>query len=214
MKKIFLFIIVTLYLFINPSYAAQVTNYKYGKGQLKVTENTAHVIEYFFSGGKIGKYAKKQKIGWKPGIMAISIDGREYSYIRHPNHITQIDNTNYAGIVVSKCEKRSGTKCFIFANAYKIVWDNGSDKKKRKLKRKDIKKGKTLQILQELGFYDGGIKKSKIKAIEKSETTINKKITTNSDPDIVKKIKELNKLYKEGVLTKEEFEKAKKKLLN
>ena len=29
-----------------------------------------------------------------------------------------------------------------------------------------------------------------------------------------KKIKELNKLYKEGVLTKEEFEKAKKKILN
>tara|TARA_B100000989_G_C19436878_1_gene425523 strand:- start:47 stop:856 length:810 start_codon:yes stop_codon:yes gene_type:complete len=32
--------------------------------------------------------------------------------------------------------------------------------------------------------------------------------------DLIKKIKELNDLYKSGVLTKEEFEKAKKKLLN
>ena len=34
------------------------------------------------------------------------------------------------------------------------------------------------------------------------------------DNELVKKIKDLNDLYKSGVLTKEEFEKAKKKLLN
>ena len=32
--------------------------------------------------------------------------------------------------------------------------------------------------------------------------------------DIVKQLKDLNELYKSGALTKEEFEKAKKKLLN
>lgn len=52
------------------------------------------------------------------------------------------------------CKKKSGKECFLFASRYKIVWDNGSDKKRRKLKRKEIKAGKTLQILQELGFYD------------------------------------------------------------
>ena len=36
--------------------------------------------------------------------------------------------------------------------------------------------------------------------------------TTSSD--LVEGLKELNKLYEDGVLTKEEFEKAKKKLLN
>jgi len=36
----------------------------------------------------------------------------------------------------------------------------------------------------------------------------------NDDSELVKKIKDLNDLYKSGVLTKEEFEKAKKKLLD
>ena len=45
--------------------------------------------------------------------------------------------------------------------------------------------------------------------VEETKTTIS---STNSG--MVEELKELNKLYKEGVLTKEEFEKAKKKLLN
>ncbi len=36
----------------------------------------------------------------------------------------------------------------------------------------------------------------------------------NSSSNLTKEIKELKKLYDEGVLTKEEFEKAKKKILN
>ena len=38
--------------------------------------------------------------------------------------------------------------------------------------------------------------------------------STGSNSDLTEDIKELYELYKEGVLTKEEFEKAKKKLLN
>ena len=42
-----------------------------------------------------------------------------------------------------------------------------------------------------------------------------KKSTENKDNgDVVTKLKELNELYKAGVLSKEEFDKAKKKLLN
>ncbi len=37
---------------------------------------------------------------------------------------------------------------------------------------------------------------------------------TNVDKDVLKKLKDLNELYKSGVLTKEEFEKAKAKVLN
>ena len=36
----------------------------------------------------------------------------------------------------------------------------------------------------------------------------------SASSDLTKELKELHELYKEGVLTKEEFEKAKKKLLN
>ena len=42
----------------------------------------------------------------------------------------------------------------------------------------------------------------------------NKNVTTGSSKDIAQQIKKLNELYESGALTKEEFEKAKKKLLN
>ena len=47
----------------------------------------------------------------------------------------------------------------------------------------------------------------------KIEVTNNSK-TSSNNPDIVSQIQQLNELYKSGALTKEEFEKAKKKLLN
>jgi len=131
---------------------------------------------------------------------------------RHPLHVTQVDNKAYWGIAISNCKKKSGQECYLFANGYKIVWDNGSDKKKRSLKKKDIKAGKTVALLTELGFYDNNASSSTKtpKKVEKKET---KKNSVN-DKDIVQKLKDLKELLDSGVLTDEEFEKAKKKLLN
>ena len=211
MKKIL--VIVVLSFFLSSSlFAGVTTGYKLGKGPLKVTKNTADILEYFFSGGKKGVYAQKQKEAWKPGLIAISVDGAYESFIRHPLRVDQVDGKHYAGIVIKACEKKSGQECFLFANGYKIVWDNGSDKKKRRLKRKDIKAGKTLQILQELGFYDGGT--TQTKKIEKKKEEKKKIEDTNDDNNIVQQIKDLKELYDSGALTEEEFNKAKKKLLN
>ena len=219
MKKI-LGIVVLGLLLSSTSFAGVTTGYKLGKGPLKVTKNTANIIEYFFSGGKKGVYASKQKIAWKPGLMAISVDGAHSSFIRHPLSVTNIAPSHYAGQVISDCKKKSGQECFLFANAYKIVWNNGADKKKRRLKRKDIKAGKTIALLIELDFFDGNTSSSTItpKVIEKKEPKNKKKIMTTkesvNDKDIVKKLKDLKELLDSGVLTNEEFEKAKKKLLN
>jgi len=49
--------------------------------------------------------------------------------------------------------------------------------------------------------------------VKKKEVT-NNEVTTSSNNDVIKDIKKLKKLYDEGVLTKEQFEKAKNKLLN
>ena len=161
----------------------------------------------------MGKYAKKQKAPWKPGLIVIAYDGSEYSYFRHPLRVTQIDSQHYIGLARKDCKKRSGKECFLFANGYRIVWDNGSDKKKRRLKKKDIMAGKTLQILQELGFYDGGITQTP-KKIEKKKIEKKKEPKKKMNKDIVQQLKDLNEMYDSGALTKEEFEKAKKKLLN
>ena len=54
-----------------------------------------------------------------------------------------------------------------------------------------------------------------LKDIEKTETTQTQQVVkTSKDDDIVKKLKDLKALYESGALTKEEFEKAKNKLLN
>ena len=39
-------------------------------------------------------------------------------------------------------------------------------------------------------------------------------MSTKKDSDFINQIQELNELYKSGVLSKDEFEKAKKKILN
>ena len=219
MKKV-LGILALFFLFSSTSFAGVSPGYKLGKGPLKVTKNTADIIEYFFSGGKKGVYASKQKEPWKPGLMAISVDGAYSSIIRHPLTVTNIQPAHYAGRVIGDCKKKSGQECFIFANAYKIVWNNGTDKKKRRLKRKDIKAGKTIALLTELDFFDGSISSSTTipKVTEKKEPKIKKKIVNKNDSinnkDIVKELKDLKNLLDSGALTKEEFDKAKKKLLN
>ena len=146
MKKILVIIILGLMLSSN-SFAGVTTAYKLGKGPLKVTKNTADVLEYFFSGGTKGVYAEKQKNVWKPGLIAISADGAYDSFFRHPSHITRVDSKRYGAIAIKQCKEKSGQECFLFANGYKIVWNNGTNKKKRKLKRKDIKAGKTIVII-------------------------------------------------------------------
>ena len=198
----------------NNSLAGVTTGYKLGKGPLKVTKDIADVIEYFFSGGRNGAYAKKQKDPWKPGLMAISVDGAYQALIRHPLKVTQVDNKAYWGMVISDCKKKSGQECYLFANGYKIVWNNGSNKKKRRLKKKDIRAGKTIALLTELGFFDNKTSSSTSisKEVEKKETKIKKQ--SEADKDIVKKLKELKELLDSGALSKEEFKKAKKKLLN
>ena len=106
--------------------------------------------------------------------------------------------------------KKAGKECYLFANGYKIVWENGSNKKRRKLKRKEIRAGKTKAILQELVFYDPDYSQSS----NTSSSSTQEKSKKKSDQNIVEELENLNDLYKSGAISLEEFEKAKKLLLN
>ena len=70
-----------------------------------------------------------------------------------------------------------------------------------------------MQILQELGFYDGGITQSTSK-VASSEKIDNNQEATGLSSELINDLRALKELYDEGVLTKEEFEKAKKAILN
>jgi len=71
------------------------------------------------------------------------------------------------------------------------------------------------KILSEILAPTNLLKKKTIKFDLKKgiKKTTTKKIESTSS-DLVEELKELNKLYEDGALTKEEFEKAKKKLIN
>jgi hypothetical protein len=114
MKKIMKILVLCL-LFDSTSFAGVTqitTGYNLGNGPLKVTKNTADIIEYFFSGGKKGVYASKLKEAWKPGLMAISVDVAYSSFIRHPLSVSSIQPGNYVGKVISDCKKKIGTRMF------------------------------------------------------------------------------------------------------
>ena len=133
MKKL-LWIVVILVFWSSSLFAASIYGKK-GKGPLKITTHIANYLEFYFSGGKRGKYKKRQKNAWKPFFIVISVDGREYyDFIMPDTYSGSYQPGNYVGKALQQCKKLSGKECFVFADKYKIIWDNGSDKSKRRLK--------------------------------------------------------------------------------
>ena len=186
-----------------------------GKGPLLLSEDMANLVEYYFSGGKKGAYAEKQSLAWKPNLMVIAEDGSDFSFVKTPTlWENNVDTKNYVGMSLKDCRKKSGKECYLFASGYKILWDNGSNKKRRKLKRKEINTGKTLQILEELGFYNPAYSQSASASSSDNSSSNTKEKTKKNNQNIVEDLKQLNDLYKSGVISHEEFQKAKKKLLN
>ena len=78
--------------------------------------------------------------------------------------------------------------------------------------------GDTNQYPNELRLTKKHLLVFKNKLIKKIEPSLvkiyNVAISNSNNDDFINQLKQLNDLYKSGVLTKEEFEKAKKKILN
>ena len=93
LKILFFFLIVLL--FTSNSYAVKI--YKKGKWPLSISENTAQVLEYYFSGGTKGKWADPEKADWNPYVSAISEDGHYFGIIRQPKRFAShnVDEKNY-----------------------------------------------------------------------------------------------------------------------
>ncbi len=220
MKKIVL-IAFSIILISQPSYA------KWGKGELKLSKYTMeNVLMYMYGAGNT-KYSGAGKRTHDPTLMAISQDGEHSMYYYCPAQYRAYGcmDENTARKAILGCQKNSGgTPCFVFALKRKVVWKNGGGKVK--IKKKDLKSPYVVaKKIQDAGFYDGDLSKLAGISVETGqidetikitgEDTSNSNKTTNNDSvDIVKELENLTKLYKSGVLSKEEFDKAKKKLLN
>ena len=109
-------------------------------------------------------------------------------------------------------------ECFKFAKRYKIVWDNGNKPEnwKQSLVKKGWSESEVKNKFKDLGFYgvstSSNTTTSTPKITKKKESKKIKKKTQSTD--IVSQLNDLKDLLDSGVLTNEEFEKAKKKLLN
>jgi uncharacterized protein YqgQ len=88
-----------------------------------------------------------------------------------------------------------------------IFWDNGRKKGKRIKFNSKMTDSEIRAKLKEFGFIGDSIQQTP-KKIEKKENT------TALSSELINDLKALKELYDEGVLTKEEFEKAKKSILN
>ena len=215
--RIIILIIAFIFL-VQPSYA------KWGKGELKLSKEAMETVIMYMYGAGSKRYSGNDKRKNDPMILSISEDGKSYHYFYCPvEYQNNCIETGIAHDTITSCQKYSnGTPCFVFAKKRRIVWKNGGPKVK--IKKKDLKSPYVVaQKLQEAGFYDGDI--SKLVGIDVSTGQINEDIsitgeketneskTKTSEKDIVKELETLTKLFESGALSKEEFEKAKKKLL-
>ena len=196
LKDLKLFLLLIFFLTPFNSYAG------YGSGELKLSDNAVYAFHKYIE-GKMGK----------PEKFFISTDGKtsHWWYCPHPQCAPMGDTQE-----AKKCTKRAGgVECKTFAVRRSIKWDNGVDKKALKIKFnskdsiQDIK-----DKLTALNFYgSNSVDKSK----QKSKYITKKKYSSDdkkSSNNITEQLETLNNMYKKGLLTEEEFKKAKQKLLN
>jgi len=185
MKKAILILVLSL-LWCNPSYSGS-----WGEGELQLTKSSA---DYFI------KYLKGS-IDRKPGDFYVTVDGTNVQYWLCPYGLCERGDDVQN---IQRCEIRTGKKCKKFAFRRQVRWNNGINPRTRKGSTFKSKwsDAEIYAKLTELGFYKNNFS---------TNTTTG---TTKADKDIVSKLKELKKLYDDGALTLEEFERAKEKLLN
>jgi hypothetical protein len=233
-KKIFSTVILLLFFSIK-SFAAPD-----GKGEVQLSEDIVKsFIDYI-----VGDIGTQKSLFNKPSTFWITIDGsrsywwynpqgggsnadraQTYSDLFQANEaITTGDGDSTISkptIERDKCERHHGQSCSRFARGRYVSWNNGINPKGKAAKfSSEMSESEVRAKLTKLGFYNNDFldttttpKITKKKETKKVEKKITKKIT-KSDADIVSKLKDLKDLLDSGVLTKEEFEKAKKKLLN
>mgnify|MGYP001256061967 CR=1 FL=1 len=143
----------------------------------------------------------------QPRLFLVPTDGSSASWWYCPAGVNCVPGG--ATQEISKCERYHKKECAIFAKRRTIKWSNGINKGNKESRFKSKMTAAEIKAkLTSLGFL-GGTTSTTTKVEKKKETK-----DTSSSSNLTEELKELNKLYKEGVLTKEEFEKAKKKLLN
>ena len=167
-----------------------------GLGELKLSDTSVHWFIKYLKGGW----------GKKPLSFLVTIDGAS-PYFWYCPEANCVPGNSASEIKI--CEQyHNGQECKIFARRRTVKWKNGINKGHKESRFSSKWSDAEIRAkLTELGFL-GEATSTTTKAEKKKET----KKKTNED--IVQKLKDLKELYDDGALTKEEYIKAKNKLLN
>ena len=190
MKKI-LGILVMVLLFYNNSYSAIK-----GTGEVKMSERA---VNHFIKWIKTKDIKNGNRC--KPSMFIMSSNGDwTQGNICCWTSCTDTRSTK----IIKKCERATGVPCGVFSIRRSIYWDNGINNMKKKAKfSSKMTDSEIREKLQQLGFIGNN-----------TAADVQEQTQTDDNNDIVQQIKDLKELYDSGALTKEEFEKAKKRLLN
>lgn len=188
-KKIIQYLIVSVFLLsdLGVAYA------KNGSGEVIMSQRSSNAF-YNYLNHKKGP----------PLFFALHPDGDYYSFWYCPREYAQGCNTSSGQKLklIKQCNKWAeennvSGRCFMFAQKNTIVWKNSANKKKLKIPKK-LSEDQLKQFLFENKFLTAAI----------NTPTFNLE-----NPDLLEKIKGLQKLYDQGALTKKDFERAKKAIL-
>jgi hypothetical protein len=195
MKKKLISYVILLLLFSFKSFAA--TD---GKGEIQLSEKVVNSFINYIT----GKTSKNNKSLFnKPMSFWVTIDGST-SYWWYCKYSSCRDSSPEEK---KSCEREHGQSCQRFARGRYVRWDNGINPKGKSAKfSSKMTTSEVRTKLTKLGFYNND------SIITSNTDEIN--VETNSSKSLTDQLTDLSKLFEDGLITEEEFTKAKKKLLN
>jgi len=142
-----------------------------------------------------------------PIHFVVTTNGRGYYYVFCPAYDCSTGLGWDTKSSIKKCENRYKSKCYIFARGAKIVWNNSKIRIKKTVLLSQLK-----VILTKNNFIDQvSFNKNNTNSINQENR---KRIGDDSNADMIEQIRTLNRMHKSGVITDDEFKKAKSKILS
>ena len=197
MKKVLKFLILSLFLATN-AHSGDI-----GEGEFKMED---FLIDYFHQYITI-------KGGKSPETFVVATDGSYAMYWYCPTGSCRAGGDN---VKIRQCEIKAGTACKTFARGKTIKWKNGINPGRGKVSRVSSKwsKEELVAKLTELGFVGNTTNTTTTTDTTKKKETEVTKSENEDSPDLVKQLKQLKALLDSGAINQEEYDKAKKKILN
>ena len=195
MKRFFIFVFL-LFIFSSKSYAAQD-----GRGELQLTDQAVNSFIRYIKGDT----SKGKSRSNKPLVLWISNDGNLAYWWYCPYERCAPSN----GTEERKfCEKESNQSCSRFARGRYVRWDNGINPKGKAAKfSSKMTENEIKNKLTKLGFYNNNLTRN-TEVNDSSDAIISK------DKSLLEQLEALTQMFKDGLISEEEFQKAKKKILN